>query len=663
MKKNKRKKRTLTKRKKKHDLRGLRALYALEMLALATRSDVLADGAISTRFKFKQMAPVRLGSLTVSRDDLFAAFRAVADGTTPKPLRDRDGKPIVGAKISLDPDGAGIIEISGQRIRFTQASLLTADPARRVAELEKFLARYPLSRRYTEELRALVARQDYSYDDFLATALLLASSPQAFAEVFSEKLRQQDEDTQTGREDVLPSDIRHWTHLTADIDQSTTLNEFIANEFSEQRRVRLAENPRRGFHTIATTFASPALVPHALMEDLSADTVLEILDAASKNDDHFALIGAFEICARRVERDERFVALGEKLLCRLFGNMDQLVIRCGMFGSFFVIATAFLAEHEELRHKPVYWRRLAAAAHASLLVRVCGTAGVAQEKLMSWAMHIAGESYFLSVVSDLAVEPQWRPEWIAVNFLVADTFGRVLGVWARLPQDRLTSWKKHIDHAQQWIVEEKDIGPLSQFPAVLEGAPRALPLTLAQLESGILPQATEAFRRLKSDPTVDNLLATTVFFEAFGFPPEVMPHVVKVLDLIRGQGAGDDERRAAAIFAVLAHIAVLTKDAKLANGVAEVCLDRARAFKGSEPLFEIVARLVECAGVNANRAEAMQTLAQRLEILAYSIPSSELLSDLLSATQKLKSVQPDLAPFLGKALAITRLGLPRSAAA
>src|SRR5262249_8878214 len=158
-----------------------------------------------------------------------------------------------------------------------------------------------LSRRYTEEARALVARREYSYDDFLTTVLLFGSSPQAFAEVFREKLRQQDENKQIGREDILPEDVRHWTHLTADIDQSLTLADFTARELGEQRRARVTESPRRGFHIISTTFASPALVPHALLEELNADTVLEILDAVSKNDDHFALIGAFEVCAGWVQ--------------------------------------------------------------------------------------------------------------------------------------------------------------------------------------------------------------------------------------------------------------------------------------------------------------------------------------------------------------------------
>jgi hypothetical protein len=41
-----------------------------------------------------------------------------------------------------------------------------------------------------------------------------------------------------------------------------------------------------------------------------------------------------------------------------------------MFAAAFIIATAHLAMHDVLRRQPVYWRRLVAASHASLIVRM-----------------------------------------------------------------------------------------------------------------------------------------------------------------------------------------------------------------------------------------------------------------------------------------------------
>jgi hypothetical protein len=90
------------------------------------------------------------------------------------------------------------------------------------------------------------------------------------------------------------------------------------------------------------------------------------------------------------------------------------------------------------QRRPVYWRRLAAAAHAALVVRVCGNGGIDPDEMISWAMRVCGETYFLSVVSDFAVEPQWRPEWIIPKILVADLFGRALAAWHGIPQDAAT---------------------------------------------------------------------------------------------------------------------------------------------------------------------------------------------------------------------------------
>jgi hypothetical protein len=84
------------------------------------------------------------------------------------------------------------------------------------------------------------------------------------------------------------------------------------------------------------------------------------------------------------------VSVGTRLLEQAFAPMEKLEGRCAVFRSAFVIATARLATHEELRRRPVYWRRLAAAAHASLVVRTLGIEGADHRKLLEWAIKVAG---------------------------------------------------------------------------------------------------------------------------------------------------------------------------------------------------------------------------------------------------------------------------------
>jgi hypothetical protein len=123
----------------------------------------------------------------------------------------------------------------------------------------------------------------------------------------------------------------------------------------------------------------------------------------------------------------------------------------------FVVATAHLAKHETLRRQPIYWRRLAAASHASLVVRICGTSGIKPDDIVAWAMRVAGQAYFMSVVSELSVEPQWRPEWIVPNVLLADVAGRAVGAAQRLAEKTAVpeSWKIRLDAVQTWIKENK----------------------------------------------------------------------------------------------------------------------------------------------------------------------------------------------------------------
>ena len=113
---------------------------------------------------------------------------------------------------------------------------------------------------------------------------------------------------------------------------------------------------------------------------------------------------------------------------------------------------------------------------------------------------------------------------------------------------------------------------------------------------------------------------------------------------------------------VLAHIAVIAENAALADRISEVCLERARRTENQGPIFEIACRLIECAAVIKDRAEAARKLGRRLEILAFIVPASEAAAGLAATIETLKRIQPERAPLLGRALAVARLGSPRVAA-
>ena len=236
------------------DLARLRPLFVLEKLSQRLRSDVLADGSIISACGFTAKRPAQLtDDIVVIRDELFAAFRNAPDVPVTCQLHDPNDAP-VDATISINEDGSGTVEIAGKKMRFPWVTLLSSDVDKRLAQLDQFLHRYPLSDGDAASLRARVARPDFSDDDFLAAATLLESSPEIFTERLADKLRRQEGENRIAPVDVLPDDDRYWNHLLPPVDGSAMLADYIGKELNAAWRDGLEADPVRALHALGDHF-------------------------------------------------------------------------------------------------------------------------------------------------------------------------------------------------------------------------------------------------------------------------------------------------------------------------------------------------------------------------------------------------------------------------
>jgi hypothetical protein len=207
---------------------------------------------------------------------------------------------------------------------------------------------------------------------WFAAMQLLSSTPEAFYSRFKEKLDRASPDQGIGKDDLVPDDSRYWDQLVAPSGSAATLAAYLDEVWFTEVDKRLARSRVNAFPMLALTFISSAIVPHSLFANRSTDELVQMVEPCLKFDGHFALLGILEICAKRIKDDARFIALGERALQRLFADVPRLERSCELFAPTFVIATAYLSEHEAFQTRPAFWRRLAAAAHASLIVRACG---------------------------------------------------------------------------------------------------------------------------------------------------------------------------------------------------------------------------------------------------------------------------------------------------
>jgi hypothetical protein len=206
---------------------------------------------------------------------------------------------------------------------------------------------------------------------------------------------------------------------------------------------------------------------------------------------------------------------------------------------------------------------------ASVIVRTCGITDDDYDEVISWATRLRGEEYLLSVFCDMAVEPQWRPEWADSRFLTADVFGRAYGAFLALPEAIAPeSWRTRLTTAKVWI-DADDLNSLMSFPAVLEGARRARIPAISELGETI----AEAYGQLSHEPSIEMLLRLTPALQAYGVPDGVNISARQVVALIRNGTDGLDGPIVQAALTLTAHIATLAKDTELADAVAEICIE------------------------------------------------------------------------------------------
>ncbi|MGF6312561.1 hypothetical protein ABIB82_006454 [Bradyrhizobium sp. i1.8.4] len=633
------------------ELARYKVLYALRRIGPEMQSDVLADGVIVSRSGIGVSNPIKLPeNLVLDRDALFAAFKKAADGEPIPELRDVGGG-IRDLKLEVG-DQSAYVSYGNHRIAFPHAALLSEKLARRQRAMAAILKSNTLATQWRDELLAVVNKPNYTQADFFAARTILAGSP----ETFTTLLREAANRGTIGRKDLLPSEMTHWENLTAKRLTSELLVDFVRDELAAQRASHFTQDLKDALDVVSLTFGSPELVPLETLGQFNEDELLEALRHLVQYTDPFALAGAFDICSNRADSDPRFVTVGEEILDRLLTDPKRLHGELTTFATGFVVATAYLAEHQTLRRQPVFWRRLAAASHAALVTRVLGGSNDEEGSLLNWAMRNTGKSFYLSVMNDFDVEPRWRPDWINPNFIAADVYGRLLASLEKLGDTAPESWRKRLEDARSSITDGAP--PMARmFPALLQGW---------RVPSSDQPPADtpvgKLFTELGKAPTVEKFLEFIQLVYMFGFPPEARSSVLKVMATLRSELATTNPDFAQAALDLAALIAARNHDAELAETVAVVAIERLVTEYGIGRLLPTVSVLLECAAAIADRREALATLARRLENLAFVSPAGWL-PDALDAFRLLQSINEDLAPLLGRATATARLGLPRGNAA
>lgn len=624
------------------NLPRIRALYALRRIGKQLFSDVLADGSISEKFNIPTHRPANLGEgLDVHQEVLLRAFRQRLAGKPVRSIMDENGKPLK-ASVTISDNGTAQIVIADKKLAFSYAGFLGEDRSARRKLLDRLLKGHSLAATHEDELRALISARPLTDEDFLTAVTLLSCSPESFSQTVRSKVAVRD----LLNSDLLPEDERHWENLTAPWRNSNTLQSFLSNELDAENARRYADSSLKAYLVGSLSYCAPGMVPLNRVEELDQDEVLAIVQRAANLPDHFSVTGAFEICAHRLESDARLKAAGSKLLENLLGDMDQLGNRCLFFAGAFLMTLAHLAQHQKLKRMPSYWRRVTAAANASLILRSCGSDNA--ESFFKWAVDYAGKPFALSVLLEETTEPRWKLDWLSAKHLIADAFGRLDATLQKLPKElRPADWVAQIEKAREWIAAE-NLEILCTLPAIGESSRRKPP----SLKDTLVFRSF--FEKFRDSPTIEALSNCTAGIYTVGAPLEIAPSCHSLIGNLVNAGARWSARETQSTVQMLSHLAVLFEDEILADLVAQFAMEKLRELSERESTLEIVCRLVECSSAYSDRQKGLEMLGKRLETVSFLV-DPEVAFDLHDTLSQLQLLTPFSSLGLGRALAAARL--------
>lgn len=635
----------------KTNVARLRALFALEKLSPDLLSAVLADDDLVHKLDITATAqPLQLGpESVVARDDLFAAFAAAAEGGSVK-VTIVDGGNSGEATVSIDSEGAALVEVAHLKVQFAHAALWTADPERRRAALASELQCHTLAQRSIAQLNALILCEGaQSYGNFQKATEILSASPEMFAAMLGGKLPS----GRLSESDLLPEEPTYWDNITAEWQDSKTLLEFIGNELRIERELRRSLSSKLSHAALSLQFTGQELVPHDWLAQWHVDEVIRLLEFLRDCEDHISLAAGFEICARQLGRGTRFVVLGEEMLDRLFADQDALFARCQRFAAAFVLAAARLALHERTRPRPVFWRRSAAASHAALVARTLGRGHYGGEELLNWAMERRGEYFFLSVYRELRESPRWQPEWIDAESLIADAFGRIEQASQALPARELpATWQERIERTRQWL-DERGLTARTWLPSITQGDRFAQEPLIPQV---LKDRATELWEQLSAQPTAEGVLRLSNATELAGVPIGCGAEIRRALDAIFAND-GVKKEWAQAVLAVSARMALTAQDCALAGAIADRVFNQALHDPEGVRVFEVIIRLLQCAAADPDPDSAVNGMARRAEQLALALPPGGAQDRLFGCLRKLQRLNDKQAPIWARAVSTARLGI------
>lgn len=308
-----------------------------------------------------------------------------------------------------------------QRVALPDLYALSPDPAQRTSGFDCEARAVNLSETRKDRWRALLASRALADEEVAALYRELEETPIRVAEAVAL-------DLQNGQAmflTLVPNSEAYYTHLVGGSGNHQTLPEFLQDAKDHIHQL-ISWQPFEGL-LLSLLMSSHSSVASTIDVDQSEDGVLNrAYEWLQKDGDRVSQIGAIEIGLSILDRRPNIEPCLQAMIEQIRDDSADDRSRFQLLSALITLIEGELARTEVLRDKPVFWRRLASIAQASLIERSVIKSRIDIAHFSNWASQARVMFFYLQTLADLRREPRWLPDYVSADQIRAEFIGRIL---------------------------------------------------------------------------------------------------------------------------------------------------------------------------------------------------------------------------------------------
>lgn len=449
-------------------------------------SEILRRGVVPEAFDFQIEVGISFGqsSVTTKRSVLYTAVRAA--------FADQESK----SSFTDDQNNTWIIEVTdiskgeyaasngSQRMLLPPLWMLLPTRKLRLRAFQENVEQYNLPSNEQVKLRELVISGSIKDDDVDKFFSAFENTPiKSQSRIESE--------IGNGKSDInslVPPNPTYYHQLVGEPKKELPLKEYI-DEVLQPHISRLIKwSAVEGF-SLALLCGSHAWITSTInVENLTNEQLKNIYYEISNTGDLISQICAIELGIPLIDKFPDIKSDVVKMLTKI--REDDPLDKNSDFkllSSLITLVDGELSRQRIFVDEPPYWRRLASIAQASLLHRCINRGKVSKAHFSKWAWENRSHNFYFQNLTDMRLEPRWKPDFIEPGQMKSEFIGRLLGLSHRYRESQVDEDVKNLISnfsSDKLHGYARSPSPSPFMPGPLEGASgisHELPLEIAEI--------------------------------------------------------------------------------------------------------------------------------------------------------------------------------------